>query len=211
MDRHEREVAEVDRLVQSLGTGAGAQPPDPASPGRAIGRWTNVTMHMPSPRKSSGDSRVLKFVETLGQHLETGFLKFVAAVVRVRRFVRMPGATTIVRGWVALAAVYGGALFFWPYPKTYFWGLVGYQLCLALSLVAGAWGARLSWDARLGAAHTVALGTVIWAITLGTTNAVAVVRGDHAIDTPTFAHATYSPAMRLSTPATTRPATRARG
>jgi hypothetical protein len=34
------------------------------------------------------------------------------------------------------------------------------QLCLALALVAGVWGARLSWEQRLGAAHTLALGTV---------------------------------------------------
>jgi hypothetical protein len=55
---------------------------------------------------------------------------------------------------------------YWPYPKTYWLGLLLYFLSLGLVLVSGIWGARLSWDARLGTAHTIALGTVAWAIGL---------------------------------------------
>jgi uncharacterized membrane protein len=72
----------------------------------------------------------------------------------------------MVRMWVGLGVVHSAAMTFWPYPKTYFWGLVLYLLSLALVLVTGVWGARLSWEARLGAAHTVALGTVVSAIAL---------------------------------------------
>jgi hypothetical protein len=68
--------------------------------------------------------------------------------------------------WVGLGASYGAAMAFWPYPKTYLWGLVLYLLSLGLVLVAGAWGARLSWQERLGSAHTVALVTVLWALVL---------------------------------------------
>ena len=39
-------------------------------------------------------------------------------------------------------------------------------------MVNGVWGARLSWDARLGAAHTLSLGTVFWAVTLAAVEAV---------------------------------------
>lgn len=83
------------------------------------------------------------------------------------RFFRMPGHVTIARLWVALGALDGAAMTFWPYPKTYLWGLVLYLLSLGLVAVTGIWGARLTWDTRLGAAHTIALGTVAWALTLG--------------------------------------------
>jgi hypothetical protein len=80
--------------------------------------------------------------------------------------IRMPGPVTMVRMWVGLALVYSASMTLWPYPKTYFWGLVLYLLSLALALVAGIWGARLSWEARLGSAHTVALGAVVLAVAL---------------------------------------------
>jgi hypothetical protein len=91
-------------------------------------------------------------------------------------------------------------MYFWPYAKTYFWGLVIYQSCLGFLLVAGVWGARLSWDARLGAAHTLAVGTVLWAITLGTVNTVTVLRGTTWYDAPTFASARYAPQARPVAP-----------
>jgi hypothetical protein len=53
--------------------------------------------------------------------------------------------------------------------------MVLYLLCLGLALVASIWGARLSWDARLGAAHTVALCTAVWAVTLVTVEALPLV------------------------------------
>ena len=79
----------------------------------------------------------------------------------------IPGRVTVARMWVGLGALNGGAMAFWPYPKTYLWGLVLYVAALGLALAAGVWGARLSWDERLGGAHTIALGTVAWTITLG--------------------------------------------
>ena len=72
----------------------------------------------------------------------------------------------MVRCWVALGVIYSASLAFWPYPKTYFWGMVFYLLSLGLVLISGIWGARMSWEARLGAAHTIALGTVLWAVKL---------------------------------------------
>jgi hypothetical protein len=79
---------------------------------------------------------------------------------------RMPGAVTMARMWVGLGVVYSASMTFWPYPKTYLWGLVLYLLALGLVLVTGIWGARLTWQERLGSAHTVALGTVFWGIAL---------------------------------------------
>jgi hypothetical protein len=84
------------------------------------------------------------------------------------RFFRMPGQVSMARLWVGLGALDAAAMTFWPYPKTYFWGVVVYLLSLGLVAVTGVWGARLTWDTRLGAAHTIALGTVVWAVTLAT-------------------------------------------
>ena len=80
----------------------------------------------------------------------------------------------MARMWVVLAAAYGASLTFWPYPKTYLWGMVLYLLCLGLGLVTSVWAARLSWDARLGAAHSVALVTALWAVTLATIETLAL-------------------------------------
>jgi hypothetical protein len=77
--------------------------------------------------------------------------------------------------WVGLAAIYSVSMTFWPYPKTYVLGMVLYLLSLGLLVVAGAWGARLSWDGRLGGAHTIAIGTVVWSILLATVEAVQLI------------------------------------
>ena len=55
---------------------------------------------------------------------------------------------------------------YWPYPKASAWWLFLYLCAIGMVLVAGIWSARLTWDTRLGAAHTVALGVVLWGITL---------------------------------------------
>ena len=88
--------------------------------------------------------------------------------IDLSRIFRAPGPVMTARMWVGLGVAYSASLTFWPYPKTYLWGMVLYLLCLGLALVTSLWGARLSWDARVGGAHTVALVTALWAFTLGT-------------------------------------------
>lgn len=206
MNHTEREVEEVDQLVRTL-TSTRASSVDPTVPGgerRQVSRWTNVTMRMPSRREPGitrrfGNRVATEFNETLDD-LELWLRQAITYVRNLRRFIRMPSAITLVRLWVALAAACGAAMAFWPYPKTYFWGIVLYQSCLALSLVAGVWGARLSWDARLGAAHTLALGTVLWAVTLGATDTVALLHAAGQHEAPTFASARFSPQPRPAMP-----------
>jgi hypothetical protein len=120
-------------------------------------RWTNVRLLMPSRRQPRAATRLAIAVASAASLMP---------VPDLTRFFRMPGSVTLVRLWVGLGALHCATMTFWPYPKTYFWGLVLYILSLGLAVVTGVWGARLSWDARLGAAHTVALGTVVWAVTL---------------------------------------------
>jgi hypothetical protein len=135
-------------------------------PGR---RWTNVRLLMPArpaaawaPPFAFGHAATLPHVSTLSR--SSMFSRF----FDLSRVFRTPGPVTMARMWAGLAAAYSASLTFWPYPKTYLWGMVLYLLCLGLALVASVWGARLSWDARLGGAHTVALGTALWAVMLGT-------------------------------------------
>lgn len=67
---------------------------------------------------------------------------------------------------VGLAVLLGSAMPYWPYPKDGTWWLLFYMFAVAMVLVAGVWSARLTWVTRLGVAHVVALGVVLWGITL---------------------------------------------
>lgn len=151
---NESDRAEIDLMVRELTAKAPAPQPVDVRPGT---RWSHVRIAMPSVRTRS-------WRERLSAQLALGLVR----LPEFNRVFRMPGPVTLVRIWVALGALHCASMTFWPYPKTYLWGMVFYLLSLSLVLVTGVWGARLSWDARLGAAHTVALGTVLWAVTLAT-------------------------------------------
>ncbi len=142
--------------------------PQPMQPGR---RWTNVRVLMPPPRQAAA-VRPFAFEQTSGlrQILELSLSRLLdlSRFFDVSGIFRAPGPAMTARLWVALGVAYSASLTFWPYPKTYLWGLVLYLMCLGLALVTSLWGARLSWDARVGGAHTVALVTALWAFTLGT-------------------------------------------
>ena len=178
-DREDFDREEIDTLVrelmadprvplraspivsQSVEEGLPPQPAIPVAGDQAAlrpgSRWTNVRLQMPSPRSPGFKDRFA-----------------LASAIRLprlwdlNRLSTVPGSVALVRMWVGLGAVYSASMTFWPYPKTYLWGLVLYLLCLGLVLVTGVWGARLSWEARLGAAHTVALGAALWAVGLAT-------------------------------------------
>jgi len=162
MDGPDSDREEIDLLVRELmeervpQKAAAVQPvASQQAELRPGSRWTTVRLLMPSRRRPG-----------FGKRFAFGSAISLPQLPDLNRFFRMPGPVTMVRLWVLLGAVHCASMTFWPYPKTYFWGLVLYLLSLALVLVTGIWGARLSWDARLGAAHTVALGTVLWAVTL---------------------------------------------
>jgi hypothetical protein len=55
---------------------------------------------------------------------------------------------------------------YWPYSQAWPWGLLLYLSAVLLVLVTGIWGAKLTWSARLPAAHTIAVGTVCWGVAL---------------------------------------------
>lgn len=74
-----------------------------------------------------------------------------------------PGA---VWACVALGVLLGVALPQWPYARDCGWWLLLYLTAVGTVVVAGMWGARVTWKSRLGFAHVVALGTILWGLTL---------------------------------------------
>ena len=70
------------------------------------------------------------------------------------------------RIFVALGVLYSAAMRYWPYSHDWSWGLLMYLSAVLLVVVTGIWGAKLTWDARLPAAHTLAIGTVVWGLGL---------------------------------------------
>lgn len=70
------------------------------------------------------------------------------------------------RMFVGLGLALSLAMMFWPYNNTCSWGLYLYLAAVLLVIITGVWGAKLTWDMELGAAHTLALCTVFWGLTL---------------------------------------------
>jgi hypothetical protein len=67
---------------------------------------------------------------------------------------------------VGLGVLLGIALPYWPYARNCGWGLLFYVFAVGMVVVAGIWGLLISWKSRLGFAHAVALGTMLWGLTL---------------------------------------------
>jgi hypothetical protein len=67
---------------------------------------------------------------------------------------------------VMLGFLLGVALTQWPYAHACDKPLLLYLVALTTVIVAGLWGARASWRSRMGLAHVIALGTILWGLTL---------------------------------------------
>ena len=74
-----------------------------------------------------------------------------------------PGA---VWGCVSLGALLGIALPQWPYERACGSWLLLYLSAVATVVVAGWWGASVSWKSRIGLAHVLAVSTLIWGLAL---------------------------------------------
>ena len=67
---------------------------------------------------------------------------------------------------VSLGVLLGIALPQWPYTRVCGWWLLVYLIAVGTVVVAGVWGARVSWRSRVGLAHIVAVSTIIWGLAL---------------------------------------------
>jgi len=113
----------------------------------------------------------LRPFDTKRQPFDRPFVSERASTLGARPLSRMrpiggpmrPGA---VWGCVALGVILGIALPQWPYARACGGWLLLYLTAVGTVVVAGAWGARVSWRGRIGLAHIVAMGTMIWGLAL---------------------------------------------
>ncbi len=195
MASEEIDRADVDRLVQGL-----AAPPRPAAPkpagtpiaaqatpssgpahgGYAPGRpFTTARLLMPPVRKERW--RPLAFVSAINLPALPALPKIALPAlpalpalskVALPTLDEAQWGTLSVRTFVGLGGLLAGAMCYWPYANAWSWGLLLYLAAVMLVVVTGIWGAKLSWDARLPAAHTIAIGTVVWGLGLLAVEAV---------------------------------------
>lgn len=92
-----------------------------------------------------------------------------AGVPRTRprlRGIPPPKRAVVVRACVSLNVLLGVALTQWPYDHHCGWGLSFYLFAVSVLVVAGVWGLLMTWTSRLPISHTIALGTLLWGLTL---------------------------------------------
>ena len=173
MATDEFDLEEIDRLVEGLAKPLKVTPPtapfaplaDAAAsatdqstltPGQ---RWTTATLLMPAARTEPRKPFKLPF---------PAFLKFPAfpKFPVFPALLEIPPGPLSARLFVGLGVLLSAAMPFWPYAHGWSWGLVVYLAAVALNLVTGIWGAKLTWDERLPAAHTIAVGIVLWGVGL---------------------------------------------
>jgi len=80
----------------------------------------------------------------------------------------MQQTALVARMCVGLGVSLSIAMPFWPYPRIGLWWMLFYLFAIGLVLVSGVWSAKLTWTTRLAYAHIVALGVVLWGLTLVT-------------------------------------------
>ncbi len=71
-----------------------------------------------------------------------------------------------VWGCVTLGVLLAAAVPLWPYENDCGQWLILYLSAVSLVIVAGLWGARVSWRGRIGWAHVLAVMTIIWGLAL---------------------------------------------
>jgi len=69
--------------------------------------------------------------------------------------------------WTLLGVVVGAAVPFWPYERNCGWWLGLYVTVVAVVLLVALRAVAVTWRHRVGAAHVLALLTLLWGLTLG--------------------------------------------
>ena len=82
------------------------------------------------------------------------------------RPIKSPMSSAAVWSCVGLGVLLGAALPQWPYGKACGWWLALYMAAVGTVVVAGIWGAHVSWRSRLGFAHMIAVCTIMWGLGL---------------------------------------------
>jgi len=173
--------AEIDRLVKEL-----AAPPKPPAPRPAFAALADEAAPSPAtapgglaPGRPWSTARLLMPAIRTERRKSFAFASAISLPALPR--IALPAlnetewATLSVRTFVGLGVLLSAAMPYWPYPHAWSWGLLLYASAVVLIVVTGIWGAKLTWDARLPAAHTVAVATVIWGLGLLAAEAVPLI------------------------------------
>jgi hypothetical protein len=176
----EPDLEEIDHLIRNLTV----QKPTVSSPHRGAPAASSVAVRPVAPRREDRNlfgrlmdlGVLIPSLPPAGQSRLSGLASALTfpQLPDVRRLSRL-SEPIAARVWVGCGVALGIAMLFWPYPKTYVVGLALYLLVLGLVLVSGIWGARLSWDARLGSAHSIAIMTSFWAVVLATAETLPLI------------------------------------
>lgn len=181
MDHDDLDGAEVDRLLQELKSRPRAPKPavtppptaavSPPAPAASATAAPAQATRVPVPGRRWSTARLLMPAVTITESKRTFAF---ASALRVPALPHLgfpalterQSAVFAARLFVALGGFLGTALPYWPYANACSWGLGFYLSAVLLVLVTGVWGAKLTWDAHLGAAHALALCIVFWGLTL---------------------------------------------
>lgn len=184
MANHDFEPEEIDRLVKELASSKRAPAPRPAvtpsetsaaaplsasdSGAPSAGRpFTTARLIMPAVRSEPKSSKVRDLAAAIPLPKLPAL-----GLPRLPELDESQWSALSTNIFVGLGVLLGAAMPFWPYAHAWSWGLLIYLGAVQLVVVTGIWGAKLTWDARLPAAHTVSCGTAIWGLGLLAAEAV---------------------------------------
>ena len=67
---------------------------------------------------------------------------------------------------LAVVAILGVALLYWPYARSCGFGLAGYMAATTMVVVGGVWVVACTWIVRMPRTHVIAMIVVLWGIAL---------------------------------------------
>ena len=132
----DRELADIDKLIQKMPAKAPSDQPAPVGAPRAAGEPPTRPGTM-LPGAGAGPGRRAARGQVLGTWL-----------------------------FVLLVAGLGVFLLFWPYVNDCGRGLFGYLGAVGVVVLGAVWAAVLTWRHRRPAAHLLAIATLIWGLGL---------------------------------------------
>lgn len=132
-------------------------------------RWSTSRLLMPSVRAALPRRGALALASSIkGLHLPDFHQMSLPALPRIGWPILTDAQLEVItaRMFMVLGVVLSVAMVYWPYSHAHSWGLALYLFAVALVVVTGVWGSKLTWDARLGRSHVITIVTMIWGLTL---------------------------------------------
>jgi hypothetical protein len=118
------------------------------------------------PREAAEVDRLIKGLQPKGLPKPVRVAAIGSGPPSVLRQVRVAMRPNAIRAWVLLGLALAIALPYWPYERACSWALGSYMFSSSMVVIAGLWGATLTWEGRLGYSHIIALGTFLWGLVL---------------------------------------------